>query len=62
MPIPTQHQNERSTTPTAASDEEKAAMGRALTHEAAVDLYKRLEQENTASRDKASPDRRSTRR
>jgi hypothetical protein len=61
MPIPAASDNSQRPTPTPASDDEKAAMARAVADEDVTDLVERLERENDASRAKALLDRRTRR-
>lgn len=61
MPLPVASDNSQGPTPTPASDDEKAAMARAVADEDVADLVERLERENDASRAKALLDRRTRR-
>jgi hypothetical protein len=61
MPLPVASDNSKDPTPTPASDDEKAAMARAVADEDVADLVERLERENDASRAKALLDRRTRR-
>jgi len=61
MPIPDKSDNFQTTQPTPASEEEKAAMDRALAKEESRDLFDRLEKENDASRSSADLNRRKRR-
>jgi hypothetical protein len=53
--------NFQATQPTPSSEDEKMAMKRALSREKPVDLFKRLEEENNASRANASLSKRKRR-
>jgi len=61
MPIPNKSDNSQTARPTPASDDEKAAMERALAKERPSDLFDRLEKENDAARSSADLDRRKRR-
>lgn len=62
MTIPARSDNLGTPRPTPPSDDEKAAMERALANERPSELFERLERENSASRNGASLDRRGARR
>lgn len=62
MTIPARSDNLGTPRPTPPSDDEKAAMERALMKEQPGDLYERLERENAASRSGTANDRRTGRR
>lgn len=61
MPIPKKADNSQTAGPTPASDDEKAAMERALAKERPSDLFDRLERENDASRSSVDLNRRKRR-
>ena len=61
MPIRTKLSNFEAAKPTPASEDEKAAMTRALIGQKPADLFDRLERENDASRAGASLTRRKRR-
>lgn len=61
MPTPEAPDNSRSPQPTPASNDEKAAMTRALLKETTTELFDRLLRENDASRASASLSRRKRR-
>ena len=61
MPTPDGPDNSPVTRPTPASDDEKAAMKRALVKEKSSELFERLLRENDASRSDASLSRRKRR-
>lgn len=62
MPTPTRSDNLGTPQPTEASDDEKAAMQRALQQERPSDLFERLQRENAASRGGTADDRRTGRK
>ena len=61
MPKPYKSDNSQPSQPTPASDDEKAAMTRALSTENSTELFDRLLRENDASRVNASLSRRKRR-